>query len=157
MNRALIDTVKLAAGAAGWRLSAQDSDEVVRVDLEDDLHVVFQTPDGVRCVASCDLGPAPKADAADDPEGDEALRSLGTKVAALMPSQASVLSIHEGRLELSLVFDMTAESDAQKIALVTAFLNDQARWRELMGGAPAAQASPFSFGSFAWNTLDIRV
>ncbi len=102
MNRALIDTVKLAAGAAGWRLSAQDSDEVVRVDLEDDLHVVFQTPDGVRCVASCDLGPAPKADAADDPEGDEALRSLGTKAAALMPSQASVLSIHEGRLELSL-------------------------------------------------------
>lgn len=154
MNRTLIDTVRLAAGTAGWRLTAQDSDDVVRVDLEDDLHVVFQTPDGVRCVASCDLGPAPDVHA---PEGEEALRGLGSKAAALLPSQASVLSIHAGRLELSLVFDMTAESDAQKIALVTAFLNDQARWRELLDGAPSAKASPFSFGSFAWNTFDIRV
>ncbi len=154
MDRTLMDTVKLAAGAAGWRLNARDSDDAVRVDLEDDLHVVFRTPDGVRCVASCDLGPAPGAS---DPQGEEALRSLGTKAAALLSSQASALSIHEGRLELSLVFDMTAESDARKLALVAAFLNDQARWRELMGEAPAAQASPFSFGSFAWNTLDIRV
>lgn len=105
--------------------------------------MVFRTPDGVRCVASCDLGPAPGAD---DPQGEEALRSLGTKAAALLSSQASALSIHEGRLELSLVFDMAAESDARKIALVAAFLNDEARWRELMARRPRRRPLPFPSG-----------
>lgn len=153
MNRTLADVVRQLADAAGWKPAPTDSEGVCRYLLEDGLDLEISSPDGRVCVFSADLGGAPDAATL---QGAAELVDIGKAAAAVMRSQASVLSIDDGRLTLYQKFDMNEVSDEALIRAARTFLNDQAWWRgHLSPGSAGESTSPFSFDT-SWFPSEIR-
>ena len=137
--------VETVAGAAGWNAAEPDGEGVCHY-LLDGLDLDMSSPDGRTLILSADLGGAPQADA---PGVDDEWRRIGGLAAAVMKRRASVLAVHDGRLELFRRVDLVQADAAGLVGACRDFLNDEAWWRaNLEGGASAYSAStsyPFDF------------
>ena len=138
--------VRTIVRAAGWREARPDAAGAYRFRLEKTLDLTIQSPDGVTCVLSADLGAAPDAG---DQAGEARLRRLGALAAGIASRRASVLSINKenGRLELFRRVNLATTEGAQIVDEAAGFLNDEAWWKAQLSEAATATTSPFSFAS----------
>ncbi len=142
----LSTAVRTIVRAAGWKEARPDASGAYRFRLEKNLDLTIQSPDGVTCVLSADLGPAPDAE---DREGEARLRRIGALAAGIASRRASVLSIDKskGRLELFRRVNLSVVEASQVVDEAAGFLNDEAWWKAQLAEAATSTMSPFAFAS----------
>lgn len=136
--------VATVAGEAGWNVAEPDGNGVCHYLLADGLDLDLSSPDGRTLILSADFGEAPQADA---PGVEDDWRRIGRLAAAVMKRRASVLAVHDGRLELFRRINLVQTDAAGLVEACRDFLNDEAWWRaNLDGGSSAPSGTPsFSF------------
>ena len=139
--------VSMIAQAAQWRETVADADGVYHYFLEDGLDLNIQSPDGRTCIFSADLGSLNDENTV---ARDDELTRIGQLIAATVKTRASVLSLHDGRLELHRSVYLPAVSERQIVAHAQEFLNDQAWWKQNLRGDNATTASSGFSMSSGW-------
>lgn len=137
--------VSAIAQAAEWREAVADADGIYHYFLEDGLDLNIQSPDGRTCVFSADLGALSDDNTA---MREDALIRVGKLIAATLKTRASILSLHNGRLELHRTVYLPTVSEQQLIVQAQEFLNDQAWWKQnLNADSYSTSSSPYSVSS----------